>query len=174
MCSRTCQATKSASAAGAIPFQIARTPCPASATLSLPSMNLDAVQLYAPADIDVDASRVWDCSGRQCSHGPTNVLRLPPAPHGHAAGLDQGVVAFGRSARHLCSDDARPDFKDRDTVLCEPRGEELRHHRDAGLAHAVIGPVLADDLGVRRANEDDTGSRAWHCTGKTATRKRLC
>src|SRR3954469_1753060 len=168
MCSRTCQATKSASAAGAIPFQIARTPCPASATLSLPCLNLDAVQLYAPADIDVDASRVWDCSGRQCGHGPADILSLPPASHGHTAGLDQGVVAFDRGARHLCSDDARPDFKDGDTVLCKARGEELCHHCDAGLAHAVIGPVLADDLGVSRADEDDTGSRGRHCTGKTA------
>ena len=76
--------------------------------------------------------------------------RLAPAVFDGEAVRDQLVVLFcDRGASCRSSMMPGPDFVDGDAELGEPMGPELRGHRDAGLADAVVAAV---DRGFGRAD----------------------
>lgn len=96
-----------------------------------------------------------------------------PARHWNAAGGDQIVITILRRGCHLGAND--------DEAVRLTTGFRAYHHlrRQAGchsnarLADTTVGPVFADDLCIRRADEDHR-SRAPFDEAQAPPRKTLC
>ncbi len=72
---------------------------------------------------------------------------------GDEPGLDLRAVAVPHAARHVGADHARLDVVGVDAVGREPHREQLRHHRHAGLGHAVFGAVQRCHHRIDRGDE---------------------
>jgi hypothetical protein len=59
------------------------------------------MQLHAPAYIDMGAPRIRQAAAGKSRNGKTDIVGLSPPSHGHAATLDEWIVALEGRRRHL-------------------------------------------------------------------------
>lgn len=97
-------------------------------------------------------------------HRAADVLGLAPAPDRRDAALvgdDELVVFFLHATGHVGRDHAGTDFVNVDAVIGEAVGEELGHHREPGLYHAVVAAIDRRGVDGDRRDVDDATAETF-------------